>query len=216
MPDISDQPMSHQPSTTSEISTKTKPFIEVVQTNDGQQEDRIVFGGLFVMLLSAALLLSYLYPGIDNDFVPIPKALRASLTSLSNAGEEIAILREFENHYPSIEELKSAAVEPFSSVQLKQALAITWQHQGNCYLGTASDGEHDYQLRLRLDNAVQPVQWRVITHEVNAHKHTLADIVDASCQSDASVWHSAATLAHDTLSKANLHKDGHHKDSHAH
>lgn len=183
-------------------------FVEVVPPANGKREDRIVFSLCIGILALAASLMLWLYPSSNTQFVAVPKPVLASLTALSNAGEELMLLRDIEGQTPELLNLAAMGIAPFSASSLKHSLKLSWAQQGDCFIGITEQsiqGQPSYLLRLRLDKQQASSEWRALdehtppspTAETDIETETRAKLANW-CQDDSEQWHNSATLAQDT------------------
>lgn len=173
-------------------------YVETVGPKDGKLEDKLVFGGAILILLCAASLLYWLYPPQNHQFQAIPKPIRATLTALSNAGEELQILQEFEDSYPSLSSIKSMDISPFSGTTLMNAPEFNWGHDSNCYIGQSLLDKQIIQIRLELPNVSTKqsptTYWRYLSRND-------IPVIQLSeyCQSSLGDWRPTETLKSETL-----------------
>ncbi|MCH2159925.1 MAG: hypothetical protein MK096_14250 [Oleiphilaceae bacterium] len=165
---------------------------ETVLARDGKLEDKIVFGFSLLTLLTAAALLYALYGHQHSDFTAIPKPIRAALTSLSNAGEEIQIIREIEEYIPSIDSLSELGIAPFTPSALSTQIQFSWEQVSSCYVGTSVIGTKQYFVKLELPDLIdQPAKayWFADAENQKSRAELKQLCIDSTI-----TWHSAATF----------------------
>lgn len=180
-------------------------FVEVVPPANGKREDRIVLSLCIAILALAASLMLWLYPSSNTQFLVVPRPVLASLTALSNAGEELLLIKDIEGETPELLNLAAMGLAPFSASSLKHSLKLSWAQQGDCFIGLTDAPNPDqpsYLLRLRLDKQQAITEWRRLDEHASPSPHgdtetkTKTELVNW-CQDGTEQWHNSATLAQD-------------------
>ncbi|KZX75624.1 hypothetical protein A3715_11605 [Oleiphilus sp. HI0009] len=167
-------------------------YSEKVRARDGKLEDKLVFGFSALTLLIAAILLYSLYGHPQADFTAVPKPIRAALTSLSNAGEEIQMVRAIEGRIPSVDELSELGIQPFSSTHLESLIQFHWAQVTTCYVGQTQIKTHRYFIKLELPNGAGEPKSPLWYYD---EQNNLSNIdLKTLCFDTTIHWHSAATI----------------------
>lgn len=162
-------------------------YTETIPPRDGKLEDKIVFGGILLIMLAAAFLLFALYPPQADDFVAIPKPIRASLTALSNAGEELSMIQEIEGAPPTLASIREMRISPFVESGLKTTVRFEWTQDGNCLLGQSLIWDERIFL-IRLDLAAPGTNYSPQIYWQELAKASPTETPVKYCHSPASEW----------------------------
>ncbi|OLQ91865.1 hypothetical protein BIY21_12680 [Vibrio ponticus] len=156
-------------------------YVEVISPTDGKSEDKWVVCAIGLLFVIASSLMYWLYGSNEQDKVTVPQGLQHTLTQLSNAAEEIAIIQQAMEKNLSLVELRELAIEPFSQPLLSNLASATWLHQDSCYLGTIELTKQSYQVRLLLSESSEGIiSWR---------EHGISDTNTACSDSSDDDWH---------------------------
>jgi bacterioferritin (cytochrome b1) len=206
-------------------STAERFNIEHIPSWNGKHEDKIVLSAILVILLVATALLWLRYQENVNHSTVIPKAITQSLTELSNASEEIAILQSLEGFVPSLNELKDLGIAPFSPERLKNKLQFHWQQFNHCFVATTSTKSENqkatsnknikqhYQFRLLLtatsnikESVTYKVDWRALPLNSSVPALSKNDCdTTVSHNINTSSWHQFSHLEEEDKTNAHAH-----------
>ncbi|USD67272.1 hypothetical protein [Vibrio sp. SCSIO 43136] len=146
---------------TNQHSQLPEEYIEVISPADGKREDKVVLSTIAILFVIAAVLIVTIYRHDNIKISHIPKGLQQHLTSLSNSAEELILLSSIDGKTPTLDDLIDMGIEPFTPPLVSTLESVSWQQQRNCFLGSVSVGENQYQLRLSLSEALTAeVLWR--------------------------------------------------------
>ncbi|MEM9605195.1 MAG: hypothetical protein AAGA11_20195 [Pseudomonadota bacterium] len=147
-------------------------------------EDRAVFGGVAALALVSALLFLGLYPAMDSPDERVPARLRADLTALAVAAEEVSLLRELEGVEPSLDRLVAQGVAPFAVTSGTARTPVQWLAFEQCFMGQLQTTEATYLMRLEWPAAggAPPyrVSWRQSRELITRAR---------GCDTDGETWH---------------------------
>ncbi|MFC3149794.1 hypothetical protein ACFOEK_02005 [Litoribrevibacter euphylliae] len=170
--------------------TSSAVCVEEVTPWNGKLENRFVFLTLCLMFSLAVILLHWLYPSKNTERVKIPNEIRQQLTSLSNAAEEILLLKELEGTQPSLQSLQDMGIAPFSQIQLASMAELEWFQKPNCFIGFGQLNKDDNQFpekyfQLQLSFKQSPANLTSATH---GHDHNQASSTEQSVQPYYTSW----------------------------
>ena len=166
-------------------------LVEIIPPADGKKEDKIVLSCIVAVVLTASSLLFWLYPQKSNHKPAIPQGMHAHLTSLANATDEITMMSEMGEKFPSLSELVNFDIAPFTQQTIGNLSVVSWQQVGHCFIGETHINQVDYQMRLIVgDTSGSSITWRV------ARPDALEEL--CSMQTDHT-WHSLNSTSNNQL-----------------
>jgi len=166
-------------------------LVEIIPPADGKKEDKIVLSCIVAVVLTASSLLFWLYPPKSNHKPTIPQGMHAHLTSLANATDEILMMSEMGEKFPSLSELVNFDIAPFTQQNIGNLSVVSWQQVDHCFIGETHINQVDYQMRLIVgDTSGASIAWRV------AQPDTLEELCSVQANK---TWHTLNSTSNNQL-----------------